>query len=187
MLWRTGLPIVMRGPVGKTVRVGGIGPGGEYAGVHIGAKRTTRVQPPRRAAVSLKELSMSRYPSIPPTPPAYTPPHPRPSGRHPPGGSSAAVRYGGDCLPGRLGQHRSQVPRRGKDPRFSRRRKAREIRSGRPRPFHERVRRVISNAEENSGPTMRSASLTFAIQMEGTRTETARAELDSLTHAHGYR
>jgi excisionase family DNA binding protein len=66
----------MRGPVGKTVRVGRIGPGGEYAGVHIGAKRTTRVQPPRRAAVSLKELSMSRYPSIPPTPPAYTTVHP---------------------------------------------------------------------------------------------------------------
>lgn len=32
----------MRGSVGKAVRVGRIGPGGEYAGVHVGARLRTR-------------------------------------------------------------------------------------------------------------------------------------------------
>jgi hypothetical protein len=32
----------VRGSLGKTVRVGRVGPGGEYAGVHVGAKLRTR-------------------------------------------------------------------------------------------------------------------------------------------------
>jgi hypothetical protein len=35
-------PRYVRGSVGKTVRVGRVGPGGEYAGVHVGAKLRTR-------------------------------------------------------------------------------------------------------------------------------------------------
>lgn len=32
----------VRGSVGKTVRVGQVGPGGEYAGIHVGAQLRTR-------------------------------------------------------------------------------------------------------------------------------------------------
>jgi hypothetical protein len=32
----------VRGSLGKTVRVGRVGPGGEYAGIHVGAKLHTR-------------------------------------------------------------------------------------------------------------------------------------------------
>jgi hypothetical protein len=35
-------PRYVRGSVGKAVRVGRVGPGGEYAGVHVGAKVRTR-------------------------------------------------------------------------------------------------------------------------------------------------
>ena len=35
-------PHYVRGSVGKTVRVGRVGPGGEYAGIHVGAKLRTR-------------------------------------------------------------------------------------------------------------------------------------------------
>lgn len=35
-------PRYVRGSLGKTVRVGRVGPGGEYAGVHVGAKLRTR-------------------------------------------------------------------------------------------------------------------------------------------------
>jgi hypothetical protein len=35
-------PHYVRGSLGKTVRVGRVGPGGEYAGVHVGAKLRTR-------------------------------------------------------------------------------------------------------------------------------------------------
>jgi hypothetical protein len=31
-------PRYIRGSVGKTVRVGRVGPGGEYAGIHVGAR-----------------------------------------------------------------------------------------------------------------------------------------------------
>ena len=32
----------VRGSVGKTVRLGRVGPGGEYAGIHVGAKLRSR-------------------------------------------------------------------------------------------------------------------------------------------------
>ena len=35
-------PRYVRGSVGKTVRVGRVGPGGEYAGIHAGVKLRTR-------------------------------------------------------------------------------------------------------------------------------------------------
>jgi len=35
-------PRYIRGSLGQTVRVGRVGPGGEYAGVHVGAKLRTR-------------------------------------------------------------------------------------------------------------------------------------------------
>lgn len=35
-------PRYVRGSLGKTVRVGRVGPGGEYAGVHVGAKLRTK-------------------------------------------------------------------------------------------------------------------------------------------------
>ena len=35
-------PRYVRGSLGETVRVGRVGPGGEYAGVHVGAKLRTR-------------------------------------------------------------------------------------------------------------------------------------------------
>jgi hypothetical protein len=35
-------PRYVRGSLGKTLRAGRVGPGGEYAGVHIGAKLRTR-------------------------------------------------------------------------------------------------------------------------------------------------
>jgi hypothetical protein len=35
-------PRYVRGSLGKTLRVGRVGPGGEYAGVHIGAKLRTK-------------------------------------------------------------------------------------------------------------------------------------------------
>lgn len=35
-------PRYVRGSLGQTVRVGRVGPGGEYAGVHVGAKVRTR-------------------------------------------------------------------------------------------------------------------------------------------------
>ena len=35
-------PRYVRGSLGKTMRVGRVGPGGEYAGVHVGAKLRTR-------------------------------------------------------------------------------------------------------------------------------------------------
>jgi hypothetical protein len=35
-------PRYVRGSLGKTLRVGRVGPGGEYAGVHVGAKLRTR-------------------------------------------------------------------------------------------------------------------------------------------------
>jgi hypothetical protein len=35
-------PRYVRGSVGKTVRVGRVGPGGEYAGIHAGVKLHTR-------------------------------------------------------------------------------------------------------------------------------------------------
>jgi hypothetical protein len=35
-------PHYVRGSLGKTVRIGRVGPGGEYAGVHVGAKLRTR-------------------------------------------------------------------------------------------------------------------------------------------------
>lgn len=35
-------PRYVRGSLGKTVRVGRVGPGGEYAGVHVGAKLHTK-------------------------------------------------------------------------------------------------------------------------------------------------
>jgi hypothetical protein len=35
-------PRYVRGSVGKTVRVGRVGPGGEYAGIHTGVKLRTR-------------------------------------------------------------------------------------------------------------------------------------------------
>ena len=31
-------PRYVRGSIGKTVRVGRVGPGGEYAGIHVGAR-----------------------------------------------------------------------------------------------------------------------------------------------------
>jgi hypothetical protein len=39
-------PRYVRGSVGKTVRVGRVGPGGEYAGIHAGVK----LRSPKRAA-----------------------------------------------------------------------------------------------------------------------------------------
>jgi hypothetical protein len=35
-------PRYIRGSLGHTLRVGRVGPGGEYAGVHVGAKLRTR-------------------------------------------------------------------------------------------------------------------------------------------------
>ena len=35
-------PRYVRGSLSKTVRVGRVGPGGEYAGIHVGAKLRTR-------------------------------------------------------------------------------------------------------------------------------------------------
>lgn len=35
-------PRYVRGSLGKTLRVGRVGPGGEYAGVHVGAKLHTK-------------------------------------------------------------------------------------------------------------------------------------------------
>jgi hypothetical protein len=35
-------PRYVRGSLGKTLRVGRVGPGGEYAGVHVGAKLRTK-------------------------------------------------------------------------------------------------------------------------------------------------
>jgi hypothetical protein len=35
-------PRYVRGSLGKTVRIGRVGPGGEYAGVHLGAKLRTK-------------------------------------------------------------------------------------------------------------------------------------------------
>jgi hypothetical protein len=35
-------PRYVRGSLGKTLRVGRVGPGGEYVGVHVGAKLRTR-------------------------------------------------------------------------------------------------------------------------------------------------
>jgi len=35
-------PQYVRGSIGKTLRVGRVGPGGEYAGVHVGAKLRTK-------------------------------------------------------------------------------------------------------------------------------------------------
>lgn len=35
-------PRYVRGSLGHTLRVGRVGPGGEYAGVHVGAKLRTR-------------------------------------------------------------------------------------------------------------------------------------------------
>jgi hypothetical protein len=35
-------PRYVRGSLGKTMRVGRVGPGGEYAGVHVGAKLRTK-------------------------------------------------------------------------------------------------------------------------------------------------
>jgi hypothetical protein len=35
-------PRYIRGSAGKTVRVGRVGPGGEYAGIHVGARLRTR-------------------------------------------------------------------------------------------------------------------------------------------------
>jgi hypothetical protein len=35
-------PRYVRGSVGKTVRVGRVGPGGEYAGIHVGAQLRSR-------------------------------------------------------------------------------------------------------------------------------------------------
>ncbi|PJD99789.1 MAG: hypothetical protein CK428_32975 [Mycobacterium sp.] len=35
-------PRYVRGSLGKTVRIGRVGPGGQYAGVHVGAKLRTR-------------------------------------------------------------------------------------------------------------------------------------------------
>jgi hypothetical protein len=35
-------PRYVRGSLGKTLRVGRVGPGGEYAGVHVGAKLRAR-------------------------------------------------------------------------------------------------------------------------------------------------
>lgn len=35
-------PRYVRGSAGKTVRVGRVGPGGEYAGIHIGAQLRSR-------------------------------------------------------------------------------------------------------------------------------------------------
>ena len=35
-------PRYVRGSLGKTVRVGRVGPGGEYAGIHVGAQLRSR-------------------------------------------------------------------------------------------------------------------------------------------------
>ena len=35
-------PHYVRGSLGQTIRVGRVGPGGEYAGVHVGAKLRTK-------------------------------------------------------------------------------------------------------------------------------------------------
>jgi hypothetical protein len=35
-------PRYVRGSLGKTIRAGRVGPGGEYAGVHVGAQLRTR-------------------------------------------------------------------------------------------------------------------------------------------------
>ena len=35
-------PRYVRGSLGKTLRVGRVGPGGEYAGIHVGAKLRTK-------------------------------------------------------------------------------------------------------------------------------------------------
>jgi hypothetical protein len=35
-------PRYVRGSLGKTLRIGRVGPGGEYAGVHVGAKLRTK-------------------------------------------------------------------------------------------------------------------------------------------------
>jgi hypothetical protein len=54
-------PRYIRGSAGKTVRIGRVGPGGEYAGVHVGAKLRTK----RRGAEYYVGVSAGRRISTP--------------------------------------------------------------------------------------------------------------------------
>ena len=53
-------PRYVRGSLGKTVRVGRVGPGGEYAGVHVGAKLRTRKRAEYCVGVSAGKVSPRR-------------------------------------------------------------------------------------------------------------------------------
>ncbi|HYY00867.1 MAG TPA: hypothetical protein VE908_15185 [Mycobacterium sp.] len=54
-------PRYVRGSVGKTVRVGRVGPGGEYAGIHAGVKLRTRKRAEYYVGVSAGKRMASAY------------------------------------------------------------------------------------------------------------------------------
>ncbi|TPG26182.1 hypothetical protein [Mycolicibacterium hodleri] len=54
-------PRYVRGSAGSTVRVGRVGPGGEYAGVHVGAKLRTRKSAEYYVGISAGKRMTSMY------------------------------------------------------------------------------------------------------------------------------
>jgi hypothetical protein len=55
------LPRYVRGSLGKTLRVGRVGPGGEYAGIHLGAQMRTKRRGEYYVGISAGQKIATRF------------------------------------------------------------------------------------------------------------------------------